>query len=67
MESYFNEKKAFDFDKDIYLGKNVFFSTNNNNITAMVHPGKIKFLLYVVHDVLGRQNGKDQKKSSNNN
>ena len=61
-----NEKKAFDFDKDIYLGKNVFFSTNNNNITAMVHPGKIKFLLYVVHDVLGRQNGKDQKKSSNN-
>ena len=45
------EKKIFDFQKDLYEGKNVYFSTNNNNITAMVHSGKIKFLLYVVSDV----------------
>ena len=61
-----NDRKSFDFDKDLYAKKNVFFSTNSNNITAMVHPGKLKFLLYVVYDVLGGQNGKDQKKSSNN-
>ena len=61
-----NDKKTFDFDKDMYSGKNVFYSTNSNNITAMVHPGKLKFLLYVVHDILGGQNGKEHKKSSNN-
>ena len=61
-----NDKKSFDFDKDIYAGKNVFYSTNSNNITAMVHPGKLKFLLYVVQDVLGGQNGKEHKKISNN-
>ena len=32
----------------------------------MVHPGKLKFLLYVVHDVIGGQNGKEHKKSSTN-
>ena len=32
----------------------------------MVHPGKLKFLLYDVHDILGGQNGKDHKKSGNN-
>ena len=61
-----NEKKSFDFEKDIYTGHNVFYSTNSNNITAMVHPGKLKFLLYVVHDVIGGQNGKEHKKSSTN-
>ena len=33
----------------------------------MVHPGKLKFLLYVVHDVLGGQNGKDTKINNNIN
>ena len=61
-----NEKKTFEFDKDLYSKKNVFYSTNNNNITGLVHPGKLKFLLYVVHDILGGQNGKDHKKSGNN-
>ena len=61
-----NDKKSFDFDKDLYSKKNVFYSTNSNNITAMVHPGKLKFLLYVVHDVLGGQNGKDHTKINNN-
>ena len=61
-----NDKKSFDFDKDLYAKKNVFFSTNSNNITAMVHPGKLKFLLYVVFDVLGGQNGKEKKKATNN-
>ena len=35
---------------ELYKGKKVYFSTNSNNITAMVHSGKIKFLLYVVSD-----------------
>ena len=61
-----NDKKSFDFNKDLYIGKNVFYSTNSNNITAMVHPGKLKFLLYVVHDVLGGLNGKEHKKNNNN-
>ena len=61
-----NDKKSFDFDKEIYTGKNVFYSTNSNNITAMVHPGRLKFLLYVVHDILGGQNGKDHTKNNNN-
>ena len=60
-----NDKKSFDFDKDLYSKKNVFYSTNSNNIAAMVHPGKLKFLLYVVHDVLGGQNGKDNIKKNN--
>ena len=59
-----NEKKSFDFDKSVYDGENVFYSTNNSNITAMVHPGKWKFLLYVVTDILN--SGKDQKESNNN-
>ena len=29
----------------------------------MIHPGKLKLLLYVVHDILGGQNGKDHKKA----
>ena len=52
------EKKIFDFQKELYKGKKVYFSTNSNNITAMVHSGKIKFLLYVVSDVF---KGKDIK------
>ena len=51
------KKKNYDFEKDIYAGRNVFFSTNSNNITAVAHSGKIKFLLYVVYDVL---KGKDK-------
>ena len=56
-----DEKKNYDFEKEIYKKKNVFFSTNSNNISAVAHSGKIKFLLYVAADVL---NGKDKK---NNN
>ena len=55
-----NDKKIYNFDKDIYKGKNVFFSTNSYNITAMAHSGKIKFLLYVVADVLKRKDKKNQ-------
>ena len=29
-----------DFEKEIYKGKNVFFSSNSNNITAMINYGK---------------------------
>ena len=59
------KKKSFDFDKSVYDGEKVFYSTNNSNITAMVHPGKWKFLLYVVSDILN--SGKDQKENNNNN
>ena len=57
-----DEKKNYDFEKDIYAGRNVFFSTNSNNITAVAHSGKIKFLLYVVYDVL---KGKDKMNNIN--
>ena len=55
-----DEKKVFDFEKEIYNGKNVFFSTCSNNISSMVHAGKIKFLLYVVYDLLKRKNANDK-------
>ena len=58
-----DEKKMYDFEKEIYKGKNVFFSTNSNNITAMVNSGNIKFLLYTVKDVI---RGKNNKKNINN-
>ena len=58
-----DEKKMYDFEKEIYKGKNVFFSTNSNNITAMVNSGNIKFLLYTVMDVI---RGKNNKKNINN-
>ena len=60
-----NEKKIYDFEKEKFNGKNVFFSTNNNNITAMVHPGKIKFLLYVVSDVINSSKRKKNKEEEN--
>ena len=56
------ERKIYDFEKNFFKGKKVFFSTSSNDITAMVHSGKIKFLLYVVSDVF---KGK-QKKIKNN-
>ena len=59
-----DDKKIYDFENDIYKGKKVFFSTNSENITAMVHSGKIKFLLYVVSDVLKRKDKKDINNSS---
>ena len=59
-----NEKKIYNFDKDIYKGKNVFFSTNSYNISAMAHSGKIKFLLYVVADVLKKKDKKNQNNDS---
>ena len=59
-----NEKKIYNFDKDVYKGKNVFFSTNSYNISAMAHSGKIKFLLYVVADVLKKKDKKNQNNDS---
>ncbi len=58
------EKKIFDFKKELYNGKNVFYSTNSNNISAMAVSGKIKFLLYVVNDVF-KIKGKNNKSNSN--
>ena len=60
------EKKIFDFQKDLYNGKNVFFSTNSNNITTMVHSGKIKFLLYVVSDVFKEKDKKNNDSLNDN-
>ena len=60
-----SDRKSYDFEKNIYSGKNVFFSTNNNNITTMIHNGKLKFLLYVVNDILS--SGKEHKRGYNIN
>ena len=58
------EKKIFNFKKELYNGKKVFFSTNSNNITTMAISGRIKFLLYVVNDVF-KIKGKNNKSNSN--
>ena len=60
------EKKIFDFKKEIYNGKNVFFSTNSSNITAMVNSGRFKFLLYVVSDVFKSKGKKNNSINSDN-
>ena len=54
------KKKLYTFEgRTIYKEKDVFYSTNKSDLKTMIHSGKLKFIMYVVDNVLYNNNNDD--------
>ena len=62
------KKKLYNFEgRSIYKDKDVFYSTNKSDLKTMIHSGKLKFVMYVVDNVLYNNNDEANDFANNNN